>query len=115
MNYLVIEGYKDAAEKFMQESGEKPSLDLASIEDRMKIREAVQQGNIMKAIELVNDLNPEILDTNPQLYFHLQQQSLIELIRDNKIEDALSFAQDELAPRGEENVSICSAKSGKSC
>eukprot|EP00126_Sphaerothecum_destruens_P009418 Sdes_comp20502_c0_seq5m14981 len=104
MNYLVIEGYKDAAEKFMKESGEAPSLDLASIEERMKIREAVQHGNISRAIELVNDLNPEILDMNPQLYFHLQQQTLIELIRENRIEEALNFAQEELAPRGEENV-----------
>jgi hypothetical protein len=47
----------------------------------------------------------QILDTNPQLFFHLQQQRLIELIRCGKIEEALEFAQEELAPRGEENVS----------
>ena len=46
----------------------------------------------------------QILDTNPQLFFHLQQQRLIELIRNGKIEEALEFAQEELAPRGEENV-----------
>jgi hypothetical protein len=46
----------------------------------------------------------QILDTNPQLYFHLQQQKLIELIRAGKINEALEFAQEELAPRGEENV-----------
>jgi glucose-induced degradation protein 8 len=34
----------------------------------------------------------------------LQQQQLIELIREDKIDEALNFAQDELAPRGEENV-----------
>jgi len=43
------------------------------------------------------------LDTNPKLYFHLQQQRLIEYIREGKIAEALEFAQDELAPRGEEN------------
>lgn len=46
----------------------------------------------------------QILDTNPQLFFHLQQQRLIELIRNGKIQEALEFAQEELAPRGEENV-----------
>ncbi|EMS66307.1 hypothetical protein TRIUR3_11439 [Triticum urartu] len=45
----------------------------------------------------------QILDTNPELYFHLQQQKLIELIRAGKINEALEFAQEELAPRGEEN------------
>jgi hypothetical protein len=44
------------------------------------------------------------LDTNPKLFFHLQQQRLIELIRDGKIDEAIEFAQEELAPRGEENV-----------
>jgi hypothetical protein len=46
----------------------------------------------------------EILDMNPQLFFNdLQQQRLIELIRNGKLEEALEFAQEELAPRGEEN------------
>eukprot|EP00128_Syssomonas_multiformis_P018944 Colp12_sorted_trinity150504_noHs@13903 len=103
MNYLVIEGYKDAAERFMQESGEVPNIELSSIEERMRIRRAIQAGSIEEAIELVNDLNPEILDTNAQLFFHLQQQRLIELIREGKIEEALDFAMQELAPRGEEN------------
>ncbi|KAF7150425.1 hypothetical protein RHSIM_Rhsim02G0121400 [Rhododendron simsii] len=48
----------------------------------------------------------QILDTNPQLFFHLQQQRLIELIRKGKVEEALEFAQEELAPRGEENQSF---------
>ncbi len=45
----------------------------------------------------------QILDTNPALYFHLQQQKLIEYIRQGRIPEALQFAQDELAPRGEES------------
>ena len=31
--------------------------------------------------QMVNDFDPELLDTKPLLYFHLQQQKLIELIR----------------------------------
>ncbi|KAJ3109065.1 Glucose-induced degradation complex subunit [Phlyctochytrium planicorne] len=103
MNYLVIEGYKDAAERFSEESGLVPGVDLVSIEDRMNIRKAVQVGHIDEAIERVNDLDPEILDTNPKLFFHLQQQKLIEYIRAGRITEALEFAQEELAPRGEEN------------
>ncbi|KAL5972556.1 hypothetical protein ACLOJK_039360 [Asimina triloba] len=103
MNFLVTEGYVEAAEKFRMESGTEPDIDLATITDRMAVKMAVQCGNVEDAIEKVNDLNPEILDTNPQLFFHLQQQRLIELIRNGKVEEALEFAQEELAPRGEEN------------
>ncbi|KVH89571.1 CRA domain-containing protein [Cynara cardunculus var. scolymus] len=123
MNFLVTEGYVDAAEKFRTESGTERilfissmNIDLATITDRMAVKKAVQSGNVEDAIEKVNDLNPEvltvtnismqILDTNPQLFFHLQQQRLIELIRNGKIEEALEFAQEELAPRGEENQSF---------
>jgi hypothetical protein len=76
MNYLVIEGYKDAAEKFSKESKVDAGVDLSTITERMNIRNAVQSGNIDSAIEQVNDLDPEILDTNPRLFFHLQQVSL---------------------------------------
>lgn len=109
MDYLVVEGYKEAAQNFARESGMMATTSAAqeaefeSIQNRMTIRQAIQQGNIVEAIERVNDLNPEILDKDPSLYFHLQQQRLIELIRQKKIDEALLFAQHELAPRGEEH------------
>jgi hypothetical protein len=49
-------------------------------------------------------LNLQVLDSNPKLYFHLQQQTLIEYIRNGDVAAALEFAQEELAPRGEENA-----------
>ncbi|KAI5004098.1 hypothetical protein ZWY2020_031341 [Hordeum vulgare] len=103
MNFLVTEGLVDAAHRFRLESGTQPEIDLATITDRMEVKKAVQSGNVLEAVERINDLNPTILDTNPELYFHLQQQKLIELIRVGKIPEALEFAQEELAPRGEEN------------
>jgi len=103
MNYLVVEGYKDVAETFRRESGTDPEVDLNAMEERMKIRNSIQQGNIQEGIERVNDLNPEILDSDPRLVFHLKQQQLIELIRRGDTEGALLFAQEEMARRGEEN------------
>ena len=60
MDYLVIEGYKDAAESFVKEANLTPNIDLNSIENRMNIRNAVQSGQIEAAIEMVNDLDPEV-------------------------------------------------------
>lgn len=45
----------------------------------------------------------QILEIHDDLSFHLQQQRLIELIRAHKMEEALEFAQEYLAPRGEED------------
>ncbi|MBN3311393.1 GID8A protein, partial [Atractosteus spatula] len=72
MNYLVTEGFKEAAEKFRMESGIEPSIDLDSLDERIKIREMILKGQIQEAIALINSLHPELLDTNRYLYFHLQ-------------------------------------------
>mmetsp|Transcript_11166 Transcript_11166/g.19086 ORF Transcript_11166/g.19086 Transcript_11166/m.19086 type:complete len:238 (-) Transcript_11166:379-1092(-) len=106
MNFLVTEGYVEAAETFENESGTSPGVDLSSIADRTAIRKAVQSGDVEDAIERVNDLNPEILEERAHLFFHLQQQRLIELIRAGSVEEALEFAQEYLAPRGEENAAF---------
>ena len=103
MNFLVTEGYVDAARALQRETGTDPGVDLAAIRDRMEIRRAVQSGDIEAAIERVNDLNPEILEERHELLFHLQRQRLIELIRRGAVAEALEFAQEQLAPRGEDN------------
>jgi hypothetical protein len=103
MDYFVVEGFKDAAEKFQKESGTDPGVNLSTLSERMAIRNAIQEGNISRSVELLNEFDPDILDTNPELYFYLQLQQLIELIRTGNVDDALRFAQEELAPRGREN------------
>ncbi|EFA03726.1 glucose-induced degradation protein 8 homolog [Tribolium castaneum] len=106
MNYLVTEGFKEAAEKFQQESGVVPAVDLHSLDDRISIRDAIMNGKIQEATALINQLHPELLDNDRYLYFHLQQQHLIELIRSNRVEEALAFAQSHLSEAGEDDPSV---------
>lgn len=103
MEYLVKEGFKDAVLAFEEESGVKPGMNMSMLDDQIKIRDAIQSGSIQEAIELVNDVDPEILDTNSKLFFHLQQQQLLEFIRQGDVERVLDYAQRELSARGEEN------------
>jgi len=67
MDYLVIEGYKSAAEEFSLEAGVQPAVDFASIESRRNIREALNRGDVQEAITRVNDLNPEVNKPSPRL------------------------------------------------
>lgn len=103
MEYLVKEGFKDAVMSFQEESGVEPGMNMAILDDQIKIRDAIETGSIQDAVELVNDVDPEILDTDSKLFFHLQQQHLLELIKQGDIEKVLEFAQGELSARGEEN------------
>ena len=50
--------------------------------------------------------DPQILEEQQELAFHLQQQRLIELIREGRVDDALEFAQENLAPLGEEQPAL---------
>jgi len=106
MNYLVTEGFKEAAEKFHMESGIQPRVELDTLEERIKIRDAIQRGHIQEAINLINSLHPELLDNNKHLYFHLLQQHTIELIREKSLAEALDFAQTHLAEKGLENADV---------
>jgi len=106
MNYLVTEGYKEAAEKFSAESGVSPSVSLETLDDRIRIRQAILDGRIQEAVALINSLFPELLDDDRYLYFRLQQQQLIELIKDKQLEAALEFAQSRLVERVEEKPNV---------
>ena len=69
---LNKEGFKEAADKFGNETGICYPYDMESLDERIKIREAIELGKIEKAISYINSLHPELIDTNRQLAFHLR-------------------------------------------
>ena len=103
MDYLVTEGFKEAAEKFEVEARVQPVISLDSLDARIKIRDSILAGSIDAALSSINEVHPELLDDNRSLLFYLQLQQLIELIREKKTEEALEFAQTQLSERGEDS------------
>ena len=85
MDYLVVEGFKEAAEKFKVEAGleikriicsqqkDDNLNDLSSsLNQRIEIREAIEDGKIKNALLMINQHYPELIDQNRHLYFKLQ-------------------------------------------
>ncbi|CAG2103085.1 unnamed protein product [Medioppia subpectinata] len=106
MDYLMAEGFKEAAERFKLEANidvEKIQEFMNSretneqIDERISVRVAIEDGRIREAMKLINDYYPELIDNNRHLYFKLQQQQLIELIREHLLEEALQFSQQQLS------------------
>jgi glucose-induced degradation protein 8 len=60
MDYLITEGYPSAAEKFAMEANIERRADHSFIDQRVQIRESIHRGDLQEAIELINDLNPEV-------------------------------------------------------
>ncbi len=73
MNYLVLEGHKEGAINFQRESGLPCELDADTIDARVQIKKLIQSGEIEQAIKALNDLNPEILDRNTELFLKLKK------------------------------------------
>ena len=65
MNWLVIEGYQEAAQRFCKESGTDAGIDLDTVSDRMAIRAAIQHGDVRKAIERVQALEASVSPCPP--------------------------------------------------
>lgn len=98
LNYLIIEGYKEAVLKFTKESNLSCEYDLSLLDKRMQIRTFIVNGQIDEAINQINNINSEILEKNPSIHFELEKQKLIEIIKSNKVEEAIAFAQNTLFP-----------------
>jgi hypothetical protein len=64
MDYLITEGYPSAAEKFAAEANITPKADFTGIQERVQIRESIHRGDLQVAIELINELNPDVSFTN---------------------------------------------------
>jgi len=109
LDYLTAEGYPSAADKFSKEANLKPLEQQESVIVRNQIKHDIHLGSIQNAIEAINELNPQILDSDPSLHFALLRLQLVELIRTcnstpgGNITPALTFATTQLAPRAPTN------------
>lgn len=65
------------------------------MDKRIEVRLLIEEGNILEAQSKINLYYPELLDNHRDLFFKLQQQHLIELIRQQKINDSLDYVHDQ--------------------
>jgi len=69
MNYLISEGFPAAARSFSKEANiaHEPEDDEL-IQVRVDIKNAIHTGNIRDAIEMINELNPEVSPSQPFIF-----------------------------------------------
>lgn len=100
LSFLVQEGYKDAAAKFAEEaglSGDDFKAGQDCLEQRSEITSAIHIGEIDKAVDLIEKSYPGLLTSNSHLIFQLQQLKVIELIRQKKVGEAVTFAREHFS------------------
>ena len=55
----MLQGFEDAAQAFQEETGTRGVCQAAAPE-RASVRSSIEQGDVMAAVEQVNDINPEV-------------------------------------------------------
>ncbi|CAM1511054.1 Fc.00g085670.m01.CDS01 [Cosmosporella sp. VM-42] len=108
LDYLTMEGYPNAANRFSKEANIQPQQDNDLVRARQEIQTSIHSGNIETAIETLNELDPQILEHDQALHFALLRLHLVELIRpcdgiNADIAPALKFATEQLGPRAPTN------------
>lgn len=107
VEYLIFSGYKEAAELLVKDA-DLPSpiqpvvaniKNVDTLEQRNEIRNAIIIGDLETALKLINQITPNLLNSNQKLQFKLLRQQLVELIRNKEVEKVLSFAQTNLADK----------------
>uniref|UniRef100_A0A7C9DFE4 CTLH domain-containing protein n=1 Tax=Opuntia streptacantha TaxID=393608 RepID=A0A7C9DFE4_OPUST len=101
LSYLIHNCFKETVESFICSTGiKKPADCLEDIDRRKRIIKFALDGNALKAIELTEQLAPDLLEKNKDLHFELLSLHFIELVRSKRCTEALEFAQKNLSPFG---------------
>ncbi|PSS31304.1 Glucose-induced degradation protein [Actinidia chinensis var. chinensis] len=101
LSYLVHNCYNETVESFIACTGMKqPDNHLEDMDKRKSIYHFALDGNALKAIELTEQLAPDLLEKNKDLQFDLLSLHFVELVCSRKCTEALEFAQTKLTPFG---------------
>ncbi|XP_040384223.1 glucose-induced degradation protein 8 homolog [Oryza brachyantha] len=111
LSYLMHNCFKETAETFLSSTGLELPVDYTVDVDKRKgvyshaktessIFSFVLEGNALKAIDLTEELAPNLLENDMDLHFDLLSLHFIELVRSRKCTEALEFGQKRLTPFG---------------
>ncbi|RZC44686.1 hypothetical protein C5167_037635 [Papaver somniferum] len=104
LSYLVHNCFKETADSFVATTGVKvPDNYPVGMDKRKPIYHFALEGNALKAIELTEQLAPNLLEENMDLHFDLLSLHFVELVCTRKCTEALEFAQSKLTPFGRVN------------
>lgn len=97
LSYLMHNCFKGTAEAFLSSTGLNLPVDYSvDVDKRKAIFNFVLEGNALKAIELTEEMAPNLLENDMDLHFDLLSLHFIELVRSKKFTEALDFGQKKL-------------------
>ncbi|XP_077233621.1 uncharacterized protein LOC143875925 [Tasmannia lanceolata] len=101
LSYIMHNCFKETPETFITCTVMKLPADFPlDIFLRKAIYHLALEGNVLKAIELTQQVAHDLLEENMDLYFVLLSLHFVELVCSRKCTEAMEFAQTKLTPLG---------------
>jgi len=98
-SFLFYYGYEETLKSFEQICGNiNEESTITTLQNRKKIRKFILSGDIPASIATINELYPNELNNFRRACFLLNCQYFIELIRQDKVGEAIDYAQKILSP-----------------
>ena len=98
LDYLISEGYSEAAEQFSLESG--IGIDISKsklMKHKNQFRELLYSGKIDELIENLKGIDENMFDNNENLLIDLLLIKFSLIVKSGKIQDAINMGKQELA------------------
>ncbi|KAK4480463.1 hypothetical protein RD792_013536 [Penstemon davidsonii] len=100
VDYMLRMSYYDTAEKVAESSNIQDLVDIDVFHEAKKVIDALQKKDVAPALAWCADNKARLKKSKSKFEFQLRLQDFIELVRDENIMRAISYARKYLAPWG---------------
>lgn len=103
LSYLMHNCFIETTESFINCAGMKqpePANYIEDMDKRKRILNFALNGEVLKAIELTEQLAPDLLENNTDLHFDLLSLHFVELVCSRQCTEAVEFAEKKLTSFG---------------
>lgn len=98
VDYMLRKGFQNSAEKLAEDKGVQALVDVQTFQRQGKIVEELHAGNVSGALAWCADNKKELRKMESKLEFQLRFQQYIELLRADKLPEAITHLKKHLIP-----------------
>ncbi|KAM0334171.1 hypothetical protein ACHAQA_001191 [Verticillium albo-atrum] len=98
VDYLLRQGYNDSAQALTAEKGMEDLVDVQTFVQMSRIQESLRGGSVTEALAWCQDNKKELRKKDSCLEFMLRFQQYVELLRNQKLLEAIAHAKKYIVP-----------------
>ena len=97
VDYLLREGYYDTATRLASDNHLHELVDIDLFVSARKVEESLQKGSCTECLQWCSENKSKLKKMESTLEFNLRMQEFIELIKQNRLQEAIAYARKHFA------------------